>query len=205
MGLNLKSTSGKLLASAVLVTAAASVAGLGTYGAFTSSTSATASVDSGTVNIALGEAGAANRLAVASNGLVAGDTVQRAVTLTNSGNQDLAAVTLTTAATTSSILDTDGTLGLQVAIDRCSVAWTEAGTAPAYTYTCSGTTSTVLASRPVIGANLALANLGSVTAGSTDNLRVTATLPASAGNSFQGKSSVVDFTFTGTQRSATNK
>ncbi|HCB59262.1 MAG TPA: hypothetical protein DEP82_15430 [Arthrobacter bacterium] len=208
MGLNLKSTSGKLLASTALVAAAASVAGLGTYGAFTSTTSASASVDSGTVNIALGDAGtAANRLTVASTGLVAGDTVQRAATLTNAGNQNLAAVTLTTAApTTSSLLDTDATNGLQVVIDKCSVAWTEAGTAPAYTYTCSGGTITpVLATRGIIGANLALANLASTTAGGIDYLRVTATLPASAGDTFQNKNSVVNFSFTGTQRSATNK
>jgi spore coat-associated protein N len=207
MGLNLKSTSGKLLASGALIAAAASVAGLGTYGAFTSTTGASASVASGTVNIALGTAGTANnRLTVASTGLVAGDTVQRAATLTNSGDQNLTAVTLTTAATTTSLLDTDATNGLQVAIDRCSVAWTEAGTAPAYTYTCSGGTITpVLASRRLIGADLALANLASVTAGGTDNLRVTVTLPASADTNFQGKSSVVDFSFTGTQRSATSK
>jgi predicted ribosomally synthesized peptide with SipW-like signal peptide len=205
MGLNLSPTSSKLLASAALVAAAASVAGLGTYGAFTSTTSASASVTSGTVNIALGAAGTANRLTVASTGLVAGDTVQRAATLTNSGNQNLAAVTLTTAATTSSLLDTDTTNGLQAAIDKCSVPWTEAGTSPAYTYTCSGTTTPVLAARAIIGANLALTNLASVTAGSSDYLRVTSTLPASADNTFQAKSSVVDFTFTGTQRSATNK
>jgi spore coat-associated protein N len=207
MGLNLKSTSGKLLASAALVAAAASVAGLGTYGAFTSTTTpATASVASGTVTIALGTADtAANRLTVASTGLVAGDTVQRAATLTNSGSQDLAAVTLTTAATTSSVLDTDTTSGLQVAIDKCPVAWTEAGTAPAYTYTCAGTTTPVLASRAIVGANLALAGLASVTAGGTDYLRVTATLPASAGNTFQGLNSVVGFTFTATQRTATSK
>ena len=206
MGLNLQSTSGKLLASAALVAAAAGVAGLGTYGAFTSTTSATASVSSGTVNIGLGTAGtAANRITVAATGLVAGDTVQRAATLTNSGSQDMAAVTLTTAATTTSILDTDSTNGLQVAIDRCSAPWTEAGTDPAYTYTCTGIPTVVLATRPVIGANLALTNLASATAAGTDNLRVTETLPGTAGDTFQGKLSVVSFTFNGTQRSATNK
>lgn len=205
MGLNLTSTSAKLLASGALVAAAASVAGLGTYGTFTSSTAATAAAGSGTVAIALGEAGTANRLAVASTDLVAGDTVQRAATLGNSGDQDLAAVTLTTAASTSSILDTEPVNGLQLAIDKCSVAWAEAGTTPAYTYTCAGTTSTVLASRPVIGANLALTNLASVTAGGTDHLRATLALPSAAGNTYQGKSSVVDFTFTGTQRTATDK
>ena len=54
MGLNLNTTSGKVLASLALVGSAAGVAGLGTYGAFTSSTSANTTVGSGTVDIALG-------------------------------------------------------------------------------------------------------------------------------------------------------
>ena len=104
MGLNLNTTTGKVLASLALVGSAAGVAGLGTYGAFTSSTSANTTVASGTVNIALGAAdSAANRLSVAASGLVPGDTVQRAVTLSNAaGNQALAGITLTSTATTSS-------------------------------------------------------------------------------------------------------
>lgn len=206
MSLNLKTTTGKVIASAALVAAAAGVAGLGTYGAFTSATSATANVASGTVSINLGATGATNRLSVAAAGLVPGDTVQRAATLTNpAGNQSLSAITLTTAATTSSKLDTDPTLGLQFAIDACSVPWTEAGTSPAYTYTCTGTTSTVLASRAIVGANLPLSNLTSVAANKTDYLRVTASVPAAADNTFQGLNSVVNFTFTGTQRTSTNQ
>lgn len=208
MNFNLKTTSGKVIASAALVAAAAGVAGLGTYGAFTSATSATANVASGTVSINLGATGATNRFSVAAAGLVAGDTVQRAATLTNpAGNQSLSAITLTTAATTSSKLDTDPTLGLQFAVDACSVPWTEAGTSPAYTYTCTctGTTTTVLASRAIVGANLPLTNLTSVAANKTDHLRVTATVPAAADNTFQGLNSVVNFTFTGTQRTSTNQ
>ena len=79
------------------------------------------------------------------------------MTLTNTGTLDLASVTLTTNATTSSLLNTDTVTGLQMTIDKCSVAWTES--AIPYTYTCSGTTSSVLASTPVIGTNLALSNL----------------------------------------------
>lgn len=205
MGLSLKSTSGKLLASAALVGAAASVAGLGTYGAFTSTTSASSNVASGTVAVNLGATGAANRLSVGATGLVPGDSVQRAVTLTNSGTQNLASITLATTAAPSSKLDTDAVNGLQLAIDACSVPWTEAGTSPAYTYTCSGTVTSVLATRAVIGSNVALANVGAVTAGHTDNLRVTMTLPAGADNTFQGITSTVNFAFTGTQRSATNQ
>ncbi|MHC6222094.1 TasA family protein [Arthrobacter sp. MMS24-S77] len=206
MGLNLKTTTGKVIASLALVGTAAGVAGLGTYGAFTSSTSASAAVASGTVNIALGASGTANRLSVAASGMVPGDTVQRAVTLSNAaGNQALSAITLTTSALPTSKLDTDTAMGLQLVVDNCSVPWTEAGTSPAYTYTCSGTTTSVLATHPVIGSNLSLSNLTSVAAGQTDNLRVTLTLPATADNTLQGQSSTIAFNFTGTQRTATNK
>jgi hypothetical protein len=198
-------SSGKVLASVALVAAAAGVAGLGTFGSFTSTTSASEAVGTGTVKIDLGASGAANRLSVAASGLVPGDTVQRAVTLTNNGSEDLSTVSLTTAATTSTKLDTDATNGLQLLIESCSTGWTEAGTAPAYTYTCSGTTRTVLASRPIVGANQTLSNLQSVASTKTDSLRVTVTLPTTADNTFQGLNSVVGFDFTGTQRTATAK
>src|SRR5918912_351924 len=201
-----RSRRGLLLGSVAAIGASASIAGLGTFGTFTSTTSAAQAVTSGTVTIALGTAGtAANRLTVGASGLVPGDTVQRAFQLSNTGNQNLASITLTSTASPSSLLDTDTSNGLQLLIQACSVPWTEGGVAPAYTYTCSGSTSTVLASRPVIGSTLALSNLTTTTAGNTDNLLATLTLPSAAGNTLQGLSSTVSFAFTGTQRAATNK
>ena len=206
MRFSLSSTTGKVLASTVLLGAAASVAGLGTFGTFTSTTSATAQVSSGKVAIALGADGsAANRLNVTAAKLVPGDTVQRAVQLSNAaGQQDLSSITLTTTAPTSSLLDTDLTNGLQLVVDACSVPWTEAGTAPAYTYTCTGVTKSVLTSRPVKGANMPLTNLVSTTAGNTDNLRVTLTFPTAANDTFQNQSSSLLFAFNGTQRAASS-
>ena len=196
----------KLLLSVAAIGAAAAIAGLGTYATFTSSTSASQAVASGTVTEALGATGAStNRLTVGASNIAAGDTIQRSVDLINQGSLNLASVTLTTTATTSSLLNTDTSNGLQMAIDKCSAAWTEAGTAPAYTYTCSGTTTTVLASVPVIGANLALSNLSALTAGATDHLRVTLTLPSTAGNSLQNQSSVIQYSLTGIQRAGTNQ
>ena len=133
-----------------------------------------------------------------------GDTIQRAVTVSNTGNQDFASITLTTAASPSTLLDSDATDGLQMLIERCSVAWTEGGSAPAYTYTCSGSTSTVLISRAIIGSGLALGNL-TITSGATNHLRVTVSLPSSAGNTLQGLSSTITYTFTGTQRAGTSR
>ncbi|MGH3138412.1 MAG: TasA family protein [Gaiellales bacterium] len=196
----------KLLISLAVISAAASIAGLGTFATFTSSTSASQSVSSGTVTIALGATGAStNRLTVGASNIAPGDTIQRSVDLIDSGSIDLASITLTTNATSSSLLDTDATNGLQMVIDRCSNAWTEGGTAPAYTYTCSGATSTVLASRAIVGTNLALSNLSALTNGVTDHLRVTLSFPSAAPNTFQNQSSTVQYTFTGTQRAGTSK
>jgi predicted ribosomally synthesized peptide with SipW-like signal peptide len=194
----------KLLTSLAILGAAASIAGLGTYATFTSTTSQSHTIASGTVTIALGSTGAStNRLNIGASGLAPGDTIQRSVDLINSGTLDLASITLTTTASPSSLLDTDTTNGLQMVIDKCSVAWTESG--PPYTYTCGGTTSSVLASRAVIGSGLSLSNLGATTAGATDHLRVTLTLPSGAGNTLQNQSSTITYAFTGTQRAATNK
>lgn len=203
-------TSGKVLASVALVAAAAGVAGLGTYGSFTSTTSASAAVSAGKVKIDLsapgfGVVGADNRLSVTVDGLVPGDTYEGPVTVTNSGTEDLGSLTLTTVATTSSRLDTDPTDGLQLSLDSCSQAWAPVAVGKGYAWNCPGTTQTVLASRPVIGANLALANLTALTHGRSDNLRARFTFPASADNRFQGLKSVIAFDLTGTQRGATSR
>lgn len=204
--LGLTTMTGKIVASVAVLGSAAAVAGLGTFGTFTSSTSASTSAATGTVTIALGTAGsAANRLTIGATGLVPDDTMQRAVDLSNTGNQNLASVALTTNATTTSVLDTDTVNGLKLKVDSCSTAWTEAGSNPAFTYTCSGTTTTLLNSVPVIQANQTLAGLSSLTAGGVDHLRVTLSLPTSADNSFQAKTSAINFTFLGTQRAGTNK
>ena len=195
----------KLLLTAAILGAAASIAGLGTFATFTSTTSQSHTISSGTVTIALGATGAStNRLNIGASGLAPGDTIQRSVDLTNSGSIDLASVTLTTTASPSSLLDTDSTNGLQMVIDRCSQAWTEAG--PPYTYSCGGSTTTLVSSRAVIGSNMSLGgSLSALSSGGTDHLRVTLTLPSGAGNTLQNQSSTISYAFTGTQRAATNK
>ena len=196
------SNSHKALASFALVAAAAGVAGLGTFGAFNSSTSASQEVTAGTVKV---ELGASTRLNLAASGIVSGDTIQRAVELKNTGNQNFASLTLSTTATVPSLLNSDTVKGLQLKVDSCSTPWTEAGASPAFTYTCTGTTKSVLATRPVIGTDIVLVNLTSTGAGLADNLLVTQTLPAAADNTFQGLNSTVGFNFTAVQRNATNR
>jgi predicted ribosomally synthesized peptide with SipW-like signal peptide len=189
----------KLVASIAVLGAAAAIAGLGTFATFTSSTSSSHTIASGTLSLT---SGPTNRLGTGASSIAAGDTMQRAIDLNYAGSVDVGSATLTTSASPSSALDTDTTDGLQLAIDKCSAAWTESG--PPYTYTCSGSTSTVLASRPVVGSNVALSNL-TLTAGSTDHLRVTVSLPSSAGNTLQNLSSTIGYTFTGVQRAGTSR
>lgn len=212
---NGKSKTKKLLLSLAAVGAAASIAGLGTYATFTdtASTMSDPTISTGTVNINLGTEGTAdNRLSVGATGLVPGDTLQRRAKLTNAGNQDLASVVLTTSASPSSLLDTDPTNGLQMKIEKCTdtvsglSAWVESAGTP-YTYTCplTATRSEVLASRAIIGTDLALTGMSTLSAAGVDDMVVTVTLPSTADNTFQGLSSTIDYTFSATQRAATSK
>jgi len=196
----------KILMTIVVLGVTAGITQTGTYAAFTSTANvAQASISSGLVTLAVPGAGTSNRLTLGASNIVPGDTLQRAVDLNDTGNTNLASITLTVTATSSSLLDTDTTNGLQLVVDKCSVPWTESGSSPAYTYTCSGATSSVLASRAVIGATLALSNLTATTAGATDHLRVTLTFPSGAGNSLQNQTSAITFAFIGSQRTATNE
>ena len=188
----------KLLLTIAALGAAASIAGLGTFATFTSSTSASNTIASGTLSLTA----PFSRLGTGASPIAPGDTMQRAIDLSYAGTISFASATLTTSASPTSLLDSDATNGLQIAIDKCSAAWTESG--PPYTYTCGGSTSTVLASRALIGSNIALSNL-TLTAGATDHLRVTLTFPSGADNTFQNKSSTVSYTFTGSQRAGTDQ
>jgi hypothetical protein len=141
---------------------------------------------------------------------VAGDTVQRAVKLSNTGTENFAAITLATKAVPTAEgaalpkLVTDTEHGLKLLIQSCSVAWTEYGTSPAFSYKCEGETKTILENRALLAAPVDL-NLKALVAQKSDNLLVTMTLPATATQSVAGQGSTIGFTFTATQRAGINK
>ncbi len=202
MRTSLRKNSAKILASVVLVGGAASVAGLGTFGSFTDTTSASESVSAGKVDINLSQHASLGTTVAATN-LVPGDTIQRAVTLTRSSDTEMfGSVLLTTTAGTANLLSTDATNGLQLSVDQCSIAWAQVGTTNQLT--CAGVTTSIIASRAVIGTNLdlgaATTTLNSVAAAS--NLRLSLVLPTSAGDTFQGLTNAVTFKFDATQRTA---
>ena len=193
-------TARKVVGSLGVIGAAAAVAGMGTFGSFTdSSTPVATTIQSGTLNIDVAQQGFA--VPVTTAGFVPGDSLTRAVNLVNSGNVALGSVTLNTTVSAPSILTTDTTNGLQLALKSCTVAWTQGGTAQAPTYTCSGT-ERLVANGPAVG-NYALSNPASLASGGTDYLTFAISLPGTADNTFQGKSAALSLVFTGNQRTGT--
>jgi Camelysin metallo-endopeptidase len=192
-------TARKVVGSLAVIGTAAAVAGLGTYGNFTDSTTPiNTTVATGTLSIDLTQPAGAVAVPLNVSGMVPGDSITRAVNLVNDGDVPLSSVSMVATAPAPSILTTDQTNGLQLSVKKCSVDWTQGGTAQAPTYACSGTQTTMLTA-PVV-TTTGLANPASLTPGGVDRLIFTVSLPGTAGNEFQGKSAGISLSFTGVQR-----
>jgi Camelysin metallo-endopeptidase len=188
-------TARKVVGSLAVIGTAAAVAGLGTYGNFTDSTTpVNTTLSTGTLSINLTQVGAALPVSVA--GMVPGDQITRTVDLVNDGDLAMSSVAVSSSALNTSILTTDTINGLKLTVRSCSVPWS-AG------YTCSGTQSTLLGG-PVVN-NGTLTNPASLNPNGVDHLAYTIALPATAGNEFQGKTAQVSLAFTGVSRNGTNR
>jgi spore coat-associated protein N len=159
----------------------------------------------GSFEVVLAGSGSGNRFSVSATRLVPGDTIERAITITPTGPVSITALRLTTDATSSSVLDTDGTNGLQITIRRCSVAWDETlSDGIPVDYDCSGSESTPIAARPAIMTNQTLT--GALTSdGQVNYLLLHMELPSTADNTFLTATSTIRFTFSGVQRSGEYK
>src|SRR3954466_15119653 len=106
-------TARKVVGSLGVLGAAAAVAGLGTFGTFTdSSTPIASTIASGTVSINLTQQGFT--VPATTSNFVPGDSLTRAVNLTNAGSSAFGSVTLSTSVASPSVLTTDATNGLQM-------------------------------------------------------------------------------------------
>ncbi|MGY1624195.1 hypothetical protein ACI789_18510 [Geodermatophilus sp. SYSU D00965] len=192
-----RNTAKKIVGTISVVGATAAVAGLGTFGTFTDSTTPVdTSVATGVVSIALSPAREAT-VPVVSGGWVPSDTYARPMDLVNDGTTAYGSVSLRSVATASSALDTDRASGLQLTVRSCSQAWDVAGSG----YSCAGDV-TDFYSGPIV-LDQALDGAASLAPGGVDHLLVTAHLPAGADDRFQGASSELSFVFTAVQRGGT--
>ena len=198
-----RSTARKVVGSLAILGTAAAVAGLGTYGNFTDSTTPLSTqVDTGTLSIDLTQPGNAVAIPVSTTGFVPGDSMSRAVNLVNDGGSDLGSVSVNSALTSpANALTTDAVNGLQLTVKACSAAWSQGGTPTAPTYSCPATERTVL-SGPLAN-SATLVSPASLTAGGVDRLVFAISLPTTAGSNMQGLSASLSLTFTGVQRAGT--
>jgi hypothetical protein len=194
----------------------------GAYSTFNSTTSPPSpqNLSTGTVVISLGSGSSGDALTIGATNVAPGDTIQREVVLQNTGTLPLASIDFGVSGDTSNPLNqTSGTSSLQIEVQSCSTNWTASPLADGgYSYTCSGTTSTVLpqealgtaiADSPSSTQSSSSSNNPSVwTSGlhslqpnsSPDYLVVTLSLPADAPTSDQGLSDSLTYSFVGVQR-----
>jgi hypothetical protein len=159
---------------------------------FTASSSKDNTIGTGTMTIVLADGPTAFSSDITN--MVPGDYGERFVDMHTGGTLTMQNIKLATNATSSSLLDTDGTNGLQLKVDNCDQAWTLHGGATA---TCGGAQSAVLTQRAVIFASTTLSNVH--LDGTTDHLRFQWYLPGTADDTFQGLTSTIRYTFSGTQ------
>lgn len=189
-----KARTGRWTITAGATLIAVGVLSFNAWANFTATATTSNSISTGDMKINLADGPTAFSVDV--TGMVPGDHAERFVDMDTTGSTvTMQNIKLAAAATSSSVLDTDGTNGLQLQVDNCTVPWTlHAGA----TATCTGgTSSSVKAQAAVIFSATTMNNVH--LDGTTDHLRFQWYLPATADDTFRGKTSVIQYTFTGTQ------
>ncbi|MHB1734446.1 MAG: TasA family protein [Ferrimicrobium acidiphilum] len=154
--------------------------------------------------------GSASTLTVAADNIIPGDSIQRLMQLNNTGTGTIGNVSLSASfATNPTALVTSSTGGLQFEAQTCSTSWT-ATSLPGGgdSYSCSGTTSTAIASEPIdaLAATTPtpLSGLSTIAPGGSQDVVLTLTLPRTDGNTYQALTQTIAYTFVATQAAATN-
>lgn len=201
----------KVTLSALITLGALSILFSAAFATWTASaTSPTQTLKSGEVIIGFGTA---DDLGTGAAYIAPGDTIQRAVDLTDTAATQVA-TTITLGVTdacgtcAASTMDTttSSTAGLQVVVTECSVAWTRSAALPdgGYTYTCSGTTTSALASTPMGTLETTPATLSGLNTelagGGTDHLLVTLTFATGSPSTMENLTSTVEYVFSATAR-----
>lgn len=169
------------------------------------------SVSTGTLKLtqaASGVAGLTNGFTTPVTLMAPGDVLNRFIDVTNGGTLAGQSMTLKVADSNATVLTTDGTNGLQVVVKECTLAYTTG------TGLCAGTETNALLTTP---ATTLLSNqtitFASLAAGALTHLKFTITLPAGSentangtlpGGTVQGLTSLLTWTFTEAQRTASN-
>ncbi len=170
-------------------------------------TSVPQSVTSQTLKLTQSASGSTAGFSSSISNMAPDDIIYRYIDLKNEGSMNGTALTLRLADSATSTLTSNASIGLQVQIDECSVAWS-------VTYTCTGDTTSVLAATSANALTTADRSLtvASLAAGATSKLRIKLSIPTSSEvttngslpvTTVQGQTSNLTWTFTEAQRVAT--
>ncbi|MFC7493201.1 MULTISPECIES: hypothetical protein [unclassified Nocardioides] len=186
----------KIMASVALVAGAAMVAGMGTFGAYTDTTTADAAVSSAKVQILMN--GGDNGVSVNAKDLRPGSAIVVPVTVTRGANTSQIDDLLVQTRVTQKNAFSDA---LRLSVDTCSVPWVVSGSQ----LTCSGTTTLVAKDAPLGDVQGSTKSWGTtanwitrLNEGNPVHIRATLALPMSAGNATSGLSTDVSWSLTGT-------
>lgn len=157
---------------------------------------ATQQVSSGAIHIGLTGTASAESITVPAPNLAPGDTVTRAVLITNTGTAPFGGVTMSLTAPPGSL-----TGAVSWKAQTCSAAWVATSLADGgWSYSCPGTSTTVASGTGPAAAPMPLpAPFIGLAPGKSEPLAVTFTVPTSIGNSAQGSSMQVSYSFAATQ------
>jgi hypothetical protein len=212
---------GRLAIALILFTGTAFTAQYASANFTDPSTVSQGEVATGTLSITLDDGDATQQFQQFLPDFHPGMINMRTINITIGGTADLKTITVTPSDTCglciSSLLTSDATNGLQVGIERCSTAWTPAGTAPNRTYSCAdggtgdygGTKMLTPQTTPFATLNdtdvTLSTGVSSFSVGSTYYYLFYLQLPAATSSSTLGVVSVPYYTFKGTQRDAIAK
>ncbi len=182
-----RSTARKLVGSAAVLSLALLTTTGGTFAGFsdTESLANTGGLETGSLSLSITEVGTSVTGAV--TGLAPGDSVRRLLKLVNTGKGAFTPKLAVTAASTNAL--TAATGGLDLLVEQCSVAWTDAAT-------CSGTKTTAYSGDLVTTAT----SLTGVTldGDGTVHLRTTISMPGDATDALSGLSTgALTFSYSG--------
>lgn len=169
------------------------------------------SISTGTLKLtqaASGVAGLTGGFVTAITAMAPGDTINRFVDVTNGGTLAGQTMTLGIADSAATALTTNASIGLQIVLKECPVAYTTV------TGACSGAETNVLTTTAASTLLTAQSvTFASMAAGALTHLKISISLPAGAettingtlpGTTIQGLTSLITWTLTETQRTATN-
>ncbi|TFV65287.1 UNVERIFIED_ORG: hypothetical protein E4P37_10290 [Bacillus sp. AZ43] len=193
-----RSTVTKAVASVGILAAAAAVAGLGSFGTFTDSTTPVqTNVDTGVLSISLSPGASTATVPVTTGALLPGDSTSTPFDLINDGDVAWESVSVASWATRSSLLDSDRVHGLQLELESCASSWVADGAS----YSCADGAQQFY-SGPIVNES-ELAGAYSLAPGRVDHLLATISFPTTGGDRLTNLVTDLSFQFTAVQRDGT--